>query len=156
MDLPYLVICDLLRFSILNKFSNLKMSSSIIKKVNLAWLYLLVLELVLSYKFLDIDVQLCSGLLTPLFHVTEAFIFALSIGWWLLKTLGKGIKYLFWVILFVHLFLQGFVKKSMLSTFTSSIVCAMLKDSFNIYWRNSRLLVCPQHVSLSLATYQVE
>ena len=74
-----LVICELLRLSIVNKFSNLKMYSSMVKKVSLACLYFCSVELAPPYQVLDIDVQLSCHLLLTLLDVTKVLLFGLPI-----------------------------------------------------------------------------
>ena len=73
------VICELLRFSIMNKFSNLKMYGGMVKKVNLTCFYLCSLELAPPYQVLDVDIQLSRGLLFVLFDVTEVLLSGLPI-----------------------------------------------------------------------------
>ena len=73
------VICELLRFSIMNKFSNLKMYSSMVKKVYLTCLHFCSCELASPYQVLDVDIQLSRGLLFVLFDVTKVLLSGLPI-----------------------------------------------------------------------------
>ena len=73
------VICELLRFSIMNKFSNLKMNSSMVKKVYLTCLHFSSCELASPYQVLDVDIQLSRGLLFVLFDVTKVLLSGLPI-----------------------------------------------------------------------------
>ena len=73
------VICELLRFSIVNKFSNLKMYSSMVKKVYLMRLHFSSCELASPYQVLDVDIQLSCGLLFVLFDVTKVLLSGLPI-----------------------------------------------------------------------------
>ena len=75
----HLVICELLRLSIVNKFSNLKMYSSMVKKVYLTCLYFSSVELAFPYQVLDINVQLSCRLLLALLDVTKVLLSGLPI-----------------------------------------------------------------------------
>ena len=75
----HLVILELLRLSILNKFSNLKMYSSMVKKVYLMCLYFCSVELASPYQVLDINVQLSCRLLLALLDVTKVLLSGLPI-----------------------------------------------------------------------------
>ena len=73
------VICELLRLSIVNKFSNLKMYSSMVKKVYLTFLHFSSGELASPYQVLDVDIQLSRGLLFVLLDVTKVLLSGLPI-----------------------------------------------------------------------------
>ena len=73
------VICELLRLRIVNKFSNLKMYSSMVKKVYLTCLHFSSGELAYPYQGLDVDIQLSHGLLFALLDVTKVLLSSLPI-----------------------------------------------------------------------------
>ena len=73
------VICELLSLRIVNKFSNLKMYSSMVKKVYLMCLHFISGELASPYQVLDVDIQLSHGLLFVLLDVTKVLLSGLPI-----------------------------------------------------------------------------
>ena len=75
----HFVICELLCLSIVNKFSNLKMNSSMVKKINLMCLHFRPAELASPYQVLDVDIQLSRGLLFVLLDVAKVLLSGLPI-----------------------------------------------------------------------------
>ena len=73
------VICELLSLRIVDKFSNLKMYSSMVKKVYLTCLHFISGELASPYQVLDVDIQLSRGLLFVLLDVTKVLLSGLPI-----------------------------------------------------------------------------
>ena len=67
--LNHTVILKLLLLGIVNKLPNLKVSSSMIKKINLTWLLFLLGELAPPYQVLDVNVQFSCGLVLGLLDV---------------------------------------------------------------------------------------
>ena len=106
--LDHAVILKLLWLGIVNKLPNLKVSSSVVKKVYLTWLLVFLGELAPPYKVLDVDVYFSRGLVFGLLDVRQVFIPGLPVTGALFKAIGKGLKHSIWII-FVpfHLVLQG-------------------------------------------------
>ena len=90
----HFIIWELLRLSIVNKLSNLKMNSSMVKKVNLMCFYLSSVELAPPYQVFDVDIQLSCSLLSALLDVTEVLLSGLPIGRTSLKDISKCSEYL--------------------------------------------------------------
>ena len=103
------VIGELLWLSIVNKFSNLKMNSSMGKNVYLTCLHFSSVELAPPYQVLDVDIQLSCGLLPCLLDVTKVLLSGLPIGRTLFKAISECSEYLVWwlAVFSWHLFLQG-------------------------------------------------
>ena len=108
-QINHFIIGKLLWLCIMNKLPNLKVSSSMIKKVHLTWLLFCLCELAPPYQVLNIYVQLSCGLVFALFDVCEVLIPGLSVIGALLEAVDKGLEYCFRVLLLVwfHLVLQG-------------------------------------------------
>ena len=105
----HLIICELLSLSIVNKLHNLKVSSSMVKKVYLTWLLFSLFELAPSYQVLNVDVQLSCGLLFALLDVWQVLIPGMPVTGAFLKAAGKGLEYCvcIYLLVFFHLVLQG-------------------------------------------------
>ena len=76
---PSFTVLHIFKFHLLgivNKLPNLKVSSSMIKKVYLTWFLLLLGKLAPSYQVLNVDVQFSHGLVLGLFDVWQIFILA--------------------------------------------------------------------------------
>ena len=68
------IIAELLWLCIMNKLSNLKVSSSMMKKVYLMWLLFPLLELAPSYQILNVFIQFSCGLMLGLFDISKVLI----------------------------------------------------------------------------------
>ena len=67
--LNHLIILKLLWLGIMNKLPNLKVSSSMVKKVNLMCLLFFLGKLAPPYQVIDVYVQLSCGLVFGLFDI---------------------------------------------------------------------------------------
>ena len=108
-QLNHFIKGKLLWLCIVNKYPNLKVSSSMVKNVYLMWLLFSLFELAPPYQVLDIYVQFSHGLLLALLDGCEVLIPGLPVTGAFLKAIGEGLEYCFRVLLFilVHLVLQG-------------------------------------------------
>ena len=90
----HFVIGELIWIGIVNKFSNLKMNSSMVKNVYLMCLHFSSVELAPPYQVFDVDIQLSCSLLLALLDVTEVLLSGLPIGRTLFKAISKCSEYL--------------------------------------------------------------
>ena len=84
------IIGELLSLGIVNILSNLKMNSSMVKKVNLMCFHFRSVELASPYQVFDVDIQL--SLLMALLDVTEVLLSGLPIGRTLFKALANAVN----------------------------------------------------------------
>ena len=97
--LDHFIIGKILWLCIVNKLPNLKVSSSMVKKVYLIWLLFCLFELAPPHQVLNMDVQLSRGLVLALFDVCEVLILGLPVTGTFLEAIGKGLEYCFRVLL---------------------------------------------------------
>ena len=157
--LNHMIIRKLLS-GIVNKLLNLKVSSSMIKKVYLKWLLFLLGKLAPSYQVLDVDVQFSHGLVLGLLDVWQIFISDLPVTRTLLKAIGKGLEYGLCIVqlVLVHLVIQGCPSLRCFFATIEQDMCDLCclagcqqsqSTAPTSPCRRPMLLACPQHSSPS-------
>ena len=81
----HMIIAELLWLCLMHKLSNLKLSSSMIKKVYLTWFLFPLLELAPSYQILYVDIQFSYYLMLGLLDVHKVLVSGLAVWGAVLK-----------------------------------------------------------------------